>query len=40
MDKGILIGVDNEVSLRGSLPFVIYRIHTNVCSKIFLTNCL
>lgn len=30
MDKGILIGVDHEASLRSSLPFVIYRIHTNV----------
>lgn len=30
MDKGILIGVDHEASLRGNLPFISYKIHTNV----------
>ncbi|TIC19411.1 RIC1-domain-containing protein [Wallemia mellicola] len=29
MDKGILIGVDHEASLRGNLPFISYKIHTN-----------
>mgnify|MGYP001581328718 CR=1 FL=1 len=36
MDKGIIVGVDQETSLRKSLDFTIFRIITTVRSSLFL----
>jgi RAB6A-GEF complex partner protein 1 len=33
MDKGIIIGVEHEAAARYSLPFVMFRIVTSVCSN-------
>lgn len=33
MDKGIIVGVDQETSLRRSLDFAIFRIITTVSSR-------
>jgi hypothetical protein len=30
MDKGIIIGTEQEILIRSSLPFVIFRLNTNV----------
>jgi RAB6A-GEF complex partner protein 1 len=30
MDKGIIIGTEQEILVRSSLPFVIFRLNTNV----------
>lgn len=40
MDKGIIVGIDLETSLRRTLDFALFRISTNVCHHLDLAdNC-